>query len=226
MSTYYVVLEKDVINEFDIPEGGMVTFGRKAGNDITLESPVVSSQHAKIDHLEEGYVLTDLQSKNGTFVNELPITVHWLREGDRIRIGQHIILFKPKPQDIPAKPGPTMTPPPSLHESSDDEALFSELQQASKQAVLLWRKGGTGEIQLHEKLTKFGKDATNDVQIGGFFTGKVAATISHQGDSWVLEHVDGMNKPKCNGRAINTPVVLKEFDLIEIGSAAFEFTFK
>lgn len=243
MATWYVILDNVVTQTFEVPQGEHATIGRKAGNAIVLESPVISGIHAKIDHLEEGYLLTDMQSKNGTFVNDHPITVHWLQEGDRIRIGQHSIFFQPRPHELPipiskaslATPPPPPPPsawgtpgseaptPPAADQQDDD--LLQDLEAAPKRPVLVWRKGGEGTAPLHAKLTKIGKDPSCDVVVGGFFTGKVAATIYRQADAWMLAHVEGRTKTKCNGKAVIGPVALHEFDRIEVGDATFELLF-
>ena len=62
-------------------------------NDVVIENLAVSGNHAKIDSVGDGYLLTDLQSKNGTFVNNEPVNSHWLQHNDDVLIGKHVILF-------------------------------------------------------------------------------------------------------------------------------------
>ena len=57
------------INDFLLDQGRNITIGRREGNDIVIENLAVSGMHAKIDAIDKGYLLTDLKSKNGTFVN-------------------------------------------------------------------------------------------------------------------------------------------------------------
>ena len=70
-----------------------VTIGRHADNTIVLDDPLVSAYHARIDRKGVNYILTDLQSTNGTFVNNISIVSHILAHGDKIMIGGHAILF-------------------------------------------------------------------------------------------------------------------------------------
>ena len=60
---------------------------------MIIEDPAVSGHHAKIDSLGERFVLIDLKSKNGTFVNEQLIDSHWLNDGDAIAIGGHALIL-------------------------------------------------------------------------------------------------------------------------------------
>ena len=89
MATLKLMYEGNVLSEHQVPQGKTLTIGRKNTNDVVIENLIVSGSHAKVDALEEGYLITDLRSKNGTFVNEIPITSHWLQDGDVVRIGKH-----------------------------------------------------------------------------------------------------------------------------------------
>lgn len=67
-----------------------ITIGRAANNDIHIDHPAVSRHHARITRRGDSYVIEDLGSSNGTFVNGEPIAAgvqHSLNRGDSIRIG-------------------------------------------------------------------------------------------------------------------------------------------
>ncbi len=64
----------------------MIGRGPEAG--LRLEGEKVSRQHAEIRYWDGEYVLKDLHSTNGTFVNDRRIEVAVIRPGDRIRIGE------------------------------------------------------------------------------------------------------------------------------------------
>jgi pSer/pThr/pTyr-binding forkhead associated (FHA) protein len=69
------------------------TIGRSRDNSIHLADERVSRRHARID-LEQGtFVINDLDSANGTFVNGQRIQRHRLRSGDEIRIGDTRLGF-------------------------------------------------------------------------------------------------------------------------------------
>lgn len=68
--------------------------GRARGNDIVIEDPYVSAYHAEIRKVGGQFVLFDLQSTNGTYVNGQRVSQHWLRPGDEIRIGQVTLRFQ------------------------------------------------------------------------------------------------------------------------------------
>jgi hypothetical protein len=84
--------EGQVIKDYPFPKGS-VTIGRRKENTIVFTDPEVSSSHARIDKVGTDYILTDLQSTNGTFVNSLKVLSHRLSHGDRISIGKNVLLF-------------------------------------------------------------------------------------------------------------------------------------
>lgn len=77
-----------------------VIIGRALNTDVRLNDFKVSRQHASISTIydaekrETKYLLTDLDSKNGTLINGEPIGREWLHNGDKISIGQHLLRFE------------------------------------------------------------------------------------------------------------------------------------
>ncbi len=64
------------------------TIGRRESNDLRLNGSEVSREHARIEIEGDHYVLHDLQSRYGTFVNDAQVTTHRLVSGDRVRLGR------------------------------------------------------------------------------------------------------------------------------------------
>jgi hypothetical protein len=75
--------------------GPVASIGRTRQNDIVIEEADVSRQHAKVALEAGGYVIRDLGSNNGTFVNDEQIDgARALRSGDRIGIGNQVLRFE------------------------------------------------------------------------------------------------------------------------------------
>src|SRR5260370_10392895 len=76
----------------EVPVGGRpITIGRSPGNDLPVDNLAVSNYHAKV-YFEAGrMVIEDLDSLNGTFVNDLRVERATLHDGDNIHIGKHKI---------------------------------------------------------------------------------------------------------------------------------------
>ena len=93
MSTLTLKLKDNLLGEYQLQDSFSLTIGRAGKNDVVIQDPAVSGHHAKIDPVGDRFVLIDLQSKNGTFVNENLIISHWLKHGDVISIGNHQLIF-------------------------------------------------------------------------------------------------------------------------------------
>lgn len=70
-----------------------ITIGRNEDNDVQVDNMAVSGEHARIIKGPGHYFLEDLNSTNGTFVNEEKVAKRVLRENDAITIGKHTILL-------------------------------------------------------------------------------------------------------------------------------------
>ncbi|HEX6240346.1 MAG TPA: FHA domain-containing protein, partial [Polyangiales bacterium] len=63
------------------------SIGRASAHSLVLRHPSVSKQHAQLQ-AGVSYCLRDLGSRNGTFVNGIPISgPHWLEDGDSLKLG-------------------------------------------------------------------------------------------------------------------------------------------
>ena len=60
---------------------------------MVIDNPAVSGRHARVYREGNHYVLEDLKSTNGTFVNDKPIARHTLLEGDIVLVGKHTLFF-------------------------------------------------------------------------------------------------------------------------------------
>jgi pSer/pThr/pTyr-binding forkhead associated (FHA) protein len=68
--------------------------GRDPAADLLLEDNRVSTQHALIRFLENGFTIIDLGSTNGTRVNGQLISQMRLQQNDRVEVGDVVLVFK------------------------------------------------------------------------------------------------------------------------------------
>jgi len=75
---------------------GQNTLGSAPDCDIVLRDVTVSAHHASIRHKEDKFVLTDLDSTNGTFLNETAASIarEDLKDNDKVRVGDVVLKFK------------------------------------------------------------------------------------------------------------------------------------
>jgi transcriptional regulator with GAF, ATPase, and Fis domain len=73
---------------------GSLTIGRETTNQLILEDSLVSPQHCKLTREPDGaYVVHDLTSASGTFVNGLPVTERIVVPGDQVVVGSSVFVF-------------------------------------------------------------------------------------------------------------------------------------
>jgi two-component system, NtrC family, response regulator HydG len=72
---------------------GDFSIGRDPANSLSLNDALISRQHAVIRTTSSGFTIHDLNSRNGTLVNLVPVTQRKLETGDRIQIGDSLLLF-------------------------------------------------------------------------------------------------------------------------------------
>ena len=99
MPSIYVIQGSGQGSHFDLAElisssdERVVGIGREKGNDITVEDHEASRRHAEIRKRNDTYFLADLDSSNGTFLNNCRISEAELKSGDRIQIGRTLFLY-------------------------------------------------------------------------------------------------------------------------------------
>lgn len=84
--------------------GERLLFGRNDDCDVVIADPDVSRNHAQALNLDGMVILYDLNSSNGTFVNDVPISRTFLMNGDEVRIGNTTFKFIAEPSSYPSSP--------------------------------------------------------------------------------------------------------------------------
>lgn len=139
---------KDASRAQQIEIGDFLTLGRDPSNHIVLEDAFTSSRHARIERKEKGFILRDMRSRNGTFLNGARIFEAQLSDGDRIRIGQTDMIFHWNNQEN--DPKPTLM-------TSKNPAWQTQLEKLPNIAgapfpVLLTGPSGTGKDLLAQQI--------------------------------------------------------------------------
>ncbi|WP_375759828.1 ATP-binding protein [Corallococcus exercitus] len=95
-------------DELSYPLGDApITIGRADDQGICIPHRSLSRQHARIEPADGRFFVTDLQSKNGTFVNGVQIRRKELRPGDTLTLGELVFLLthEPPPSTVPGQAG-------------------------------------------------------------------------------------------------------------------------
>lgn len=222
-----------------------VTIGRLPDNMIVIDNPAVSGRHARVFREGNHYVLEDLKSTNGTFVNEKPIARHTLLEGDVVLVGKHSLVFTQAGGEqgpvagaepfVPEIGGTMMLDtmrqkellsgldrgrPSQMHAVVPKTAIPAPPPRAGSVRVVSGR-ADQASYSLNAVTTMIGKADTAQIRLKGWFKPKVAAAIARKGDGFTIT-------PMAANVAVNTERVsgrrdLADGDLIEVAGLTLEF---
>jgi pSer/pThr/pTyr-binding forkhead associated (FHA) protein len=237
--------EGRVLKEFVL--GTTATIGRLPDNTVVIDNPAVSGHHARIVHQGEALVLEDLESTNGTFVNDQHVTRHALKHGDVILVGKHRLVF-----DSAAAGEPEAAAPAQLKNLGDTvyldtkkhRALLATLRDARAAAdratttrpaakvaalpastvgVLRVLSGRTqkSEYHLDAQTSLVGASAEALVRLQGWFKPKVAFAIARTTTSYVVTPLGG--KTLVNNQRISERTQLKAGDILQVSGVTLEF---
>ncbi len=99
----------------------IMTIGRDVSCDILLNNDLVSRKHAELTRITDGYLLRDLGSTNGIFINGQRVQEKFLNPGDMITIGELQFLFQ-----MPGARKPVITEPIIGQERPQESHLSSD----------------------------------------------------------------------------------------------------
>jgi hypothetical protein len=91
---WFVAMSGDQKGEDFRLHDGKNTVGSASDSQVILRDNTVSGQHASIRYEDGKFLLTDLDSSNGTYLNDRKVVREELKDNDEIRFGEVIVKFK------------------------------------------------------------------------------------------------------------------------------------
>lgn len=202
MAKIVIRFQSQILGEHALTPG-FTTIGRLPTHPICIENLGISRNHAFIlgDIERKIFILEDLQSLNGTYVNKKRIQKYLLKGNDVITIGQHALEYLD--DDFRVQGVPAATPGSAL-------------------GPFLEADGGR-TIPLAKETTYFGNSSSDDVHIPGLMVGKQFASIDRKGTAWVINLlVKRFSNLKVNGEEVSS-ARLKDGDEIDVAGVKFRF---
>ena len=103
MPSLFVIQGRNRGSRYDLTNHeGAMSIGRDSGNFVQLDDNEVSRRHAEIRRIGETFVVGDLKSSNGTWLNSRKIERAELSSGDQIQVGRTILVYARDGADVPA----------------------------------------------------------------------------------------------------------------------------
>jgi len=206
-------------------ESGSVTLGRDAGNQIVLDDESISRIHARLDCTATGVELSDLGSRNGTFVNGERFRSGPLMPGDEVVIGATTWRF-----EADGSPPPPTGILPTLNVSEDMETAVKEAPLAtivadlSQPALLIFDGGDTRRIPLDGDAVLIGRDEDGQVEVvlDDPAVSRHHARLEHVKDGFLLVDLESRNGTYVADQRVERRM-LRDGDTIVVGATRLAF---
>jgi hypothetical protein len=193
-----------------------LTIGRALDNDLILNDASVSLHHARIVKVQAAFYIEDLGSTNSTFVNDVRTDEQPLIQGDQIRIGDQVLIFEHTEAHGAAL----------LAEPLDETVMLPPRQPTTaRKATLLVVEGRTDltRYELTGPSVIVGSDPHATVKLRGWFAPRVAAQLNRHSTGYTIYPGPGQKELQVNGRALETSVMLRDGDIIDVAGVKLSF---
>ena len=223
----------NVVKEYPLDKE-VLSIGRKPDNDIHIDNLAVSGYHAKILTILNDSFIEDLDSTNGTFINENKISKHALQNGEHIIIGKHELRYvntntgggnSDFEKTMIIRPDSAGMPE-TAEADRDIEKTIGEITADLASARTTTTGPGAAKLQLIS-----GTNAGKELQLTKILTtlgkpGVQVAAITRRPSGYFLLLVDAgkeNKRPLLNGNEIGKQHPLADGDIIEVAGVQMSF---
>lgn len=180
------------------------SLGTEAYNSLVVEDPYASSKHAELRRSGERWLLRDLGSSNGTFVNDQRATGAELRDGDVLQIGQTRLAFR------------TLGPP------RRPEGVAAATEGARTAWLVPTAGAGAGQALLVPRpVCRLGTEAPAELRFSDPYMSSLHAEIDWSGGPW-LRDLRSTNGSYLNGQRVGRERLL-DGDRLRLGGTELVF---
>ncbi len=247
MAKLHFSLDGNSLGEFGLNKE-RTTIGRRPANDIHIDNLAVSGDHAVITTIGNDSFLEDLNSTNGTLVNNKPIKKHVLHHGDVIEFGKYQLKYVNKTQEkmpvnrdgfentVVMRPTKLDVSTPEVKTDVEEKPveLIKELSNDSIAPVPAVAKQepieSTGNAQNIGHLQVLsGTNSGRELLLNKALTtlgvpGVQLAVITKRPHGYFITHVEGEKLPLVNGQKIGVQAhALSDHDVIDLIGLKMEF---
>ena len=203
MSKLTLLFKGKVLKVFSIIEGSM-TLGSDPSCDIFIDSLALEAKHSQIDTDKNKSSIKDLDSENGTYLNQAKIeSLEPLKNGDVIQIGKHTLSY------LFIDDNPTITNKAKQEETS----VEIETQEKNQGWLQIMNGSNLGQtMSLNKSMTNIGK------------AGVSTAVITKRQDGYFISQLEGEHPLLIKEQALGEKSLqLVDGDTIQIGNIKMQF---
>ena len=224
MAKLVIFLDDKVLKEVALNKD-RITLGRRPHNDVVIDNLAVSGEHAVLLREGEGYVVQDLGSTNGSYINGKPVKRAPFREGDSLDIGKYTLRllsdarasafagsrFAPSGytpsgySSTGARAGAATAAGTQVADTGSRSTQYQKLGGAPLKLRVVNGSSAGAELALDKSRTTFGQ------------RGVMVVAIQRNPRGYELSQIEGDERVRINGTALGVvPVVLSAGDVIEM----------
>lgn len=213
------------LSECPLLQDKPVTIGRQSQASLRVDHRSVSRFHAEINYSDGTYVLRDMGSSNGSFINRTPLLpgkMYPLHQNDHIRLGDVQFRFERRQNIFQHLQG---TPLQASSSRTVPEHILARLP-ATPTLVLIGQQTKPVIVPLEPgKHISIGRDAGNTIQLDDTATSHRHAELFPVEDGFYIRDANSRNGVFVNKAKINNPHRLLHGDSIVIGNMLLYFSF-
>jgi pSer/pThr/pTyr-binding forkhead associated (FHA) protein len=249
MAKLIFLLDGKLLSEYPLNKE-RISIGRRPSNDIHIDNLAVSGEHATILTLGKDSFLEDLNSTNGTLVNQKLIKKHVLQHNDVIEFGKYQLKYISEEQiKRPVNDGFANTVSIKPPKKSAETTEIPVEDQPSPPKAAPAEKAPTERPVEPKEVTDIPSDTNRDSQKMGHIQmlsgadsgqelllnramiklgkpGEQLAVVTKRPNGYFITHVEGSTYPQVNGQSIGVQAhALKDRDVIELSGIKMEFYF-
>ena len=201
-----------------------IVLGRDEGVDLTIPAPAVSRRHARFLREGDGYVIEDLGSSNGTFVNgDRLVGRRTLKSGDQIRFGQTITLTYLAEVEEGSSIRTAVSPIPSVPSHVLQTTLGEEpelpVAAGPRRLIVTIAGGDTRTHTLTKSTITLGRLEENDIVITSpIVSSKHARLEQVSGGYKLIVLPEARNPVLSEGQPLDGSRMMRHGDILRIGS--------
>jgi len=185
-----------------IPLGaGTISIGRGPDNDVVMDDPTVSRQHARITYHDGQYFVEDAGSMSGTLVEGVAATRTLLSSGASVQMGETEVVF------MEAGPSTAAAAASGTPATAGPQRPAETIVMGQPEGVMAWlavtagpEKGKTYQLKVGDNT--IGRDADNDLVIQDASVSRSHAMIRVQEGSFLLVDLGSSSGTRVGGRTL------------------------
>lgn len=208
-----------------------MVIGRGEDADIRVDNPLVSRAHAIVQFTEGRWLIEDLDSPNGLYLNGKRTKSSPLKVGDRIELGRHVLIFEGSGdsdfdvETMHAKPldDGTSSEATAILKPLEVEDIQQRVRERMKMHLVLVWEQQRKEVRLDQEEYLIGYSDRCTLRLPGKAVfGREVAVLAREGDTYSLQALSQISKVRINDKRVEF-AALRDGDRIRIRNVTIQF---